>query len=140
MPELSATLQAFCEEAELLRLAFLDRQGYPRVVPVWFVLLEGAYYIGIGTTSAKWKAMQRNPRVGWVVDGGVRSHYKGASIRGRAEAVRDSPLRARVYQALETKYFGAADHTEFINIFGHVDDPESTYVRLVPDVGLTWEY
>jgi nitroimidazol reductase NimA-like FMN-containing flavoprotein (pyridoxamine 5'-phosphate oxidase superfamily) len=140
MQELSPTLQAFSEEAELLRLAFLDRQGYPRVVPVWFVLIDGAYYIGIGTTSPKWKAMRRNPSVGWVIDGGTRGHYKGASMRGRAEEVRDATRRARVYDALGKKYFGAADHSEFVNIFGRVDDPETVYIGLVPDARLTWEY
>jgi nitroimidazol reductase NimA-like FMN-containing flavoprotein (pyridoxamine 5'-phosphate oxidase superfamily) len=138
--ELSPTLQTFNEQAELLRLAFVDRRGYPRVVPVWFVLLDGAYYIGIGTTSAKWKAMQREPRVGWVIDGGTRGHYKGASMRGRAEEVRDRSGRASVYEALRQKYFGAAESAEFIKIFGQVDDPESVYVRLVPDAALTWEY
>src|ERR671918_747084 len=120
MQELSPTLQAFCKQAELLRVAYLDRHGYPRVVPVWFVSLDGAYYIGIGTTSAKWKAMQRDPRVGWVIDGGTREHYKGVSWRGRAEEVRDAAWRTRVYEALGHKYFGAADKAEFIKIFGPV--------------------
>src|SRR5262245_53714755 len=132
MQALSPTLQSLVEHAELLRLAFLDSQGYPRVVPVWFVLIEGAYYIGIGTTSAKWKAMQRNPRVGWVIDGGARSHYQGVSMRGLAEEVREASGRARVYDALGQKYFGTADEAEFINVFGQVDDPESVYVRLTP--------
>jgi nitroimidazol reductase NimA-like FMN-containing flavoprotein (pyridoxamine 5'-phosphate oxidase superfamily) len=140
VPELSPSLQAFSAQADLLRLAFLDRQGYPRVVPVWFVLIDSAYYIGIGTTSAKWKAMQRNARVGWVIDGGTRGHYKGVSMRGRAEEVREPTWRARVYDALGKKYFGAADASELVNIFGQVDDPETVYVRLVPDAGLTWEY
>jgi nitroimidazol reductase NimA-like FMN-containing flavoprotein (pyridoxamine 5'-phosphate oxidase superfamily) len=140
MQELSPTLQALVGQAELLRLAFVDRQGHPRVVPVWFVLIDGAYYIGIGTTSPKWKAMQRNPRVGWVIDGGPRGHYQGASMRGFAEEVREPAWRARVYEALGKKYFGAADDAEFINIFGQVDDPESVYVRLIPDAALTWEH
>ena len=114
MQELSPTLQALVGQAELLRLAFVDRQGYPRVVPVWFVLIDGSYYIGIGTTSAKWKAMQRNPHVGWVIDGGARGHYQGASMRGLAEEVRETTWRARVYDALGKKYFGAADDAEFI--------------------------
>jgi hypothetical protein len=104
------------------------------------VLLDGAYYIGIGTTSAKWKAMQRNPSVGWVIDGGTRAHYKGASMRGLAEEVREATWRARVYDALGQKYFGAADDAEFIKIFGQVDDPESVYVRLIPYAALTWEH
>jgi nitroimidazol reductase NimA-like FMN-containing flavoprotein (pyridoxamine 5'-phosphate oxidase superfamily) len=140
MQELSPTLQAFCQEAELVRIAYLDSRGYPRVLPVWSVMIEGAYYIGIGRTSAKWKAMQRDPRAGWVIDGGTRGHYKGASMRGHAEEVRDMTQRTKVYNALGQKYFGAADHPEFIQIFGHVDDAETVYVRLVPEDGLTWEY
>src|SRR3989442_15556576 len=108
-PELSATLKTFCEQAEILRLAYLDPLGFPRVVPVWYVMIDGASYIGIGTTSAKWKAMQRDARVGWVIDGGSRGHYKGASMRGRAEEVREATWRARVYQAIGQKYFGSAD-------------------------------
>jgi hypothetical protein len=80
MKELSTTLKAFCEQADLLRLTFLDVRGYPRVVPVWFVIIDGAHFIGTGATSAKWKAMQRHSKVGWVIDGGTRGHYKGASL------------------------------------------------------------
>ena len=139
-PELSPTLQAFCEHEELLRLAYRDRQGFPRVIPVWFVLLDGAYYVGTGATSAKWRAMQRDARIGWVIDGGPRSAYKGASLRGHAEEVRDATMRARVYDALGRKYCGTPDQAKFIEIFGRVDDPETVYLRLVPEGGLTWEY
>jgi nitroimidazol reductase NimA-like FMN-containing flavoprotein (pyridoxamine 5'-phosphate oxidase superfamily) len=140
MPELSPQLQTMVEQSDLLRLAFVDRQGHPRVVPVWFVVLDGAYYIGIGATSAKWHAMRRNPRVGWAIDGGMRGHYQGVSMRGIAAEVREASSRARVYDALGRKYFGAADDAEFVNIFGLVDDPESLYVRLTPDAALTWEH
>jgi nitroimidazol reductase NimA-like FMN-containing flavoprotein (pyridoxamine 5'-phosphate oxidase superfamily) len=138
--ELSPMLQAFCEQAELLRLAYLDRAGYPRVVPVWFVRIEGNYYVGIGTASAKWKAIQRNARVGWVIDGGTQGSYKGASMRGRAEEVSNISWRSRVYEALGQKYFGTPEHARFIEIFGRVGDPETVYLRLVPEDGLTWEY
>ena len=139
-PDLSLTLQVFCEHEELLRLAYLDRQGFPRVVPVWFVMLDGAYYVGTGATSAKWRAMQRDARIGWVIDGGPRSGYKGASLRGHAVEVCDATMRARVYEALGKKYFGTSDAAKFVEIFGRIDDPESVYLRLVPEDGLTWEY
>lgn len=138
--DLSPTLQAFCEQAELLRLAYLDRQGYPRVVPVWFVQLDEDYYIGTGTGSAKWKAMQRDTHVGWVIDGGPRSHYKGASMCGHVVEVREATGRGRIHEALGRKYFNAPDDPQFIKIFGHVDDPATVYLQLVPEDGLTWEY
>jgi len=138
--ELSPTLQAFCQHAELLRLAYLDRQGFPRVVPVWFVIIDRAYYVGTGTTSAKWRAMQRDARIGWVIDGGPRSGYKGASLRGRAAEVRDATMRARIYDALGKKYFDTPEDAKFIEIFGRVDDPATVYLQLIPEDGLTWEY
>ena len=138
--ELSPTLQVFCQHAELLRLAYLDRQGFPRVVPVWFVIIDRAYYVGTGTTSAKWRAMQRDARIGWVIDGGSRSGYKGASLRGRAAEVRDATMRARVYDALGKKYFDTPEDAKFIEIFGRVDDPATVYLQLIPEDGLTWEY
>jgi len=138
--ELSPTLQAFCQHAELLRLAYLDRQGFPRVVPVWFVIIDRAYYVGTGTTSAKWRAMQRDARIGWVIDGGPRSGYKGASLRGRAAEVRDATVRARVYDALGKKYFDTPEDAKFLEIFGRVDDPATVYLQLIPEDGLTWEY
>jgi len=138
--ELSPTLQVFCQHAELLRLAYLDRQGFPRVVPVWFVIIDRAYYVGTGTTSAKWRAMQRDARIGWVIDGGPRSGYKGASLRGRAAEVRDATMRARVYDALGKKYFDTPEDAKFIEIFGRVDDPATVYLQLIPEDGLTWEY
>jgi nitroimidazol reductase NimA-like FMN-containing flavoprotein (pyridoxamine 5'-phosphate oxidase superfamily) len=133
-------LQTMVEQSDVLRLAFVDRQGFPRVVPVWFVLINEVYYIGIGTASAKWKAMQRNPRVGWAIDGGTRDHYQGVSMRGLAEEVCEADGRARVYDALARKYFGAAADAEFESLFGRVDDPESVYVRLSPEAALTWEH
>ena len=49
-------------------------------------------------------------------------------------------MRARVYEALGRKYCGTSDAAKFVEIFGRVDDPESVYLRLVPEDGLTWDY
>ncbi|HEY7546983.1 MAG TPA: pyridoxamine 5'-phosphate oxidase family protein [Blastocatellia bacterium] len=140
MKEMTETLKEFCEKEELLRLAFIDPSGYPRVVPVWFVLLDGECFLGTGAASAKLKAIKKDPRVGWVIDGGPMSAYKGASFRGRAEEVTDSALRANIYDALGKKYFSSTDHPKFIEIFGKLDNPEVAYLRLIVEDSLTWEY
>jgi nitroimidazol reductase NimA-like FMN-containing flavoprotein (pyridoxamine 5'-phosphate oxidase superfamily) len=140
MKELSQTLKEFCEKADLLRLAYKDHQGFPRVVPVWFVIIDGEYLLGTGTGSAKWKALKRDPRAGWVIDGGDRDHYKGASFAGRAEEITDSELRARIHRALGEKYFGSNEHPKFIEIYGQADDAETVYLRLKAEDGISWEY
>jgi len=140
MKELSPTLKEFCEEQELLRLAYTDGRGYPRVVPLWFIVIEGEYHIGTGATSAKMKAINREPRVGWVIDGGAKGSYKGASMYGRAEKVTDQEARSNIYRALAIKYFGSADHPKFKEIYGEPDDQETVYLRLRGEDGISWEY
>ncbi|HYP27651.1 MAG TPA: pyridoxamine 5'-phosphate oxidase family protein [Blastocatellia bacterium] len=140
MKEMSPTLKEFCEKQELMRLAYTDGRGYPRAVPVWFVVIEGEYYFGTDRKSVKWKAIERDPRVGWVIDGGQSPNYKGASMYGRSEEVKDAGLRARIHEALGLKYFGSADHPEFLKIYGQADDQGTAYAGLSAEDGLLWEY
>jgi nitroimidazol reductase NimA-like FMN-containing flavoprotein (pyridoxamine 5'-phosphate oxidase superfamily) len=140
MKELSASLQAFCEQSELLRLAYTDAKGYPRAVPVWYVLLDGNYYFGTYNTVAKFKAIQKEPRVGWVIDGGEKPKYKGVSFYGQAAEVTDAQERETIYNALGDKYFGTTDDPAFLEIFGKVDDETTAYLRLTPEDASSWEY
>lgn len=139
MKRMTSTLREFLEKQELLRIAYADG-NQPRVVPVWFVIVGSNYYIGTGANSPKWKAMQREPRVGWAIDGGNQGKYKGVSIYGKAEAVTDKKLRARIYRAFGKKYFGSAEHPKHIEIWGEVDDPGSVFVHLKMKDGFWWEY
>jgi nitroimidazol reductase NimA-like FMN-containing flavoprotein (pyridoxamine 5'-phosphate oxidase superfamily) len=140
MKELSAGLKELCESSELMRLAYTDGRGYARVVPVWYVLMNGAYYLGTYTTSAKAKAIKREPRVGWVIDGGNKPKYHGVSFYGQALEVSDAQEREAVYRALGDKYFGTTDDPTFLEIFGKVDDAQTVYLRLTPEDGTSWEY
>jgi len=140
MKEISPTLKEFCRRQELMRVAYTDGRGYPRAVPVWFVVVEDEYYFGTDRESAKWKAIERDSRVGWVIDGGAKDKYKGASMYGAAEEVKDDAVRERVREAMGLKYFGSADHPEFVKIFGEANDPGTVYLRLKAEDGLFWEY
>ena len=138
MKRLPAKLKDFYEQQELLRLSYVDR-GHPRVVPVWFVVIGRDTYIGTYANSAKWKAIKRKSRVGWVIDGGAQRKYKGVSLFGQAEEVTDRKLRAKIYRALAVKYFGSADHPKHIEIWGEVDDASVLYMRLKSEDGFWWQ-
>lgn len=139
MKELSESLRAFIEQEELLRLSYIGGD-YPHVVPVWFVVLDGDYVLGTDRSSAKWKAIRKNPRVGWVIDGGDKPSYKGASFHGRAKEVADGAERAAIHRALGEKYFGSPDHPKFIEIYGQPTDEATVYMRLKAEDVLAWEY
>jgi nitroimidazol reductase NimA-like FMN-containing flavoprotein (pyridoxamine 5'-phosphate oxidase superfamily) len=139
MKRLSSTMKKFVEKQDLLRIAWTDGGG-ARVVPVWFVVVDRRYYIGTGADSAKWKAMKKRPRVGWVIDGGKKGKYKGVSMYGEAKEVNDRKLRAKLYAALGRKYFGSADHPKHKEIWGEVDDPGTVFIHLKAKDGFLWEY
>jgi nitroimidazol reductase NimA-like FMN-containing flavoprotein (pyridoxamine 5'-phosphate oxidase superfamily) len=139
MKRLSSTLKDFVEKQELVRIAWIDGGG-ARVVPLWFVIVDREYYIGTGSASAKWRAMKKRPRVGWVIDGGRKGKYKGLSMHGEAEEVADRKLRRRLYAAFGRKYFGSAGHPKHKEIWGEVDDPGSVFIHLKARDGFWWEY
>jgi nitroimidazol reductase NimA-like FMN-containing flavoprotein (pyridoxamine 5'-phosphate oxidase superfamily) len=140
MKRLSKTLKEFCEKQELMRLAFVDGKGYPKAVPVWFVIIKDEYYFGTDLSSAKTRALERDGRAGWVIDGGPRKHYKGASMSGDAQLVKDVKLRRRIHGLLGEKYFGSSEHKEFLKIYGEADNPDTSYFRLKPVHVVGWEY
>jgi nitroimidazol reductase NimA-like FMN-containing flavoprotein (pyridoxamine 5'-phosphate oxidase superfamily) len=139
MKKLTPSLKKFCENQELLRLAYVEG-GSPRVVPVWFVVIGGHYYAGTYANSPKWKAIKRKPRVGWVIDGGKQNKYRGLSMSGVAEEITDQKLRARIYRALGKKYYGSSNHPKHVELWGEVDDPSAVFMRLSPQDGFGWEY
>ncbi len=139
MKRLSTTIQKFIEKQELLRIAWTEGGG-ARVVPVWFVIIDRKYYIGTGSKSAKWRAMKKRPRVGWVIDGGMKGKYKGLSMHGKADEVTSRKLRAKLYSAFGRKYFGSAGNPKHKEIWGEVDDPESVFIHLKAADGFWWEY
>jgi nitroimidazol reductase NimA-like FMN-containing flavoprotein (pyridoxamine 5'-phosphate oxidase superfamily) len=139
MKKLTQGIKEFCEKQDLLRLSYVER-GYPRVVPVWFVVIGSYYYVGTYANSPKWKAIKRKPSIGWVIDGGEQNKYKGVSMIGEAEEVSDRRLRAKIYRALGEKYYGSVEHPKHIEVWGEVDDPSSVYMRLKAQDGFWWEY
>lgn len=140
MKEIPAELKEWSDNAELLRLAYLSAGGFPRVVPVWFVVIDGQTYIATDANHPKAKAIRRDSRVGWVIDGGQNLNYRGVSCTGRGEEVSDPSLRARIYAAMVTKYFASPDDPNIERLFGKVDDVRTAYFRLAPETVTSWQY
>ncbi len=137
MRRLPRRLREFCQKQKIMRLAFTDGRGYPHVLPLWFVMIGNDYFFGTDRESAKGRAVLKNPRVGWVIDGGtsVRT-YKGVSFWGRAEEVTDPRLWRKVWRALGAKYYGSPESRAFQDLY----TPETLIVRLKPEGIFFWDY
>ena len=80
-------VRAFLGEPEhLVRLATVDDDGAPHVVPIWFVFEDDRIWITPRERSTWWGHVQREPRVAMVIDEEA-SPYRKVIVRGPIEIV-----------------------------------------------------
>lgn len=77
--------QELLRSPQPIRLAYLGRDGFPRVVPVGFIWKEGRIYVCTATSAPKVEALRERPRVAGVIDAGISSgDARQLLVRGTA--------------------------------------------------------
>lgn len=110
------------------KLAFLAGDGRPLVAPVWFVLDGDDVVFTTPSTSAKGRALGRDPRVALVVDM-ERPPYAYVQVQGVAAVSEDPDELLRMATALAGRYMGE----ELAGQFGRRNGvPGELLVRLRP--------
>ncbi len=81
------------------------RDGAPQLSPVWYLYEDGRFYIGVRRTSAKYRNLQRDPRIGLCIDGG-HPDSRAVMIYGSAELIEaDSPWRDQMEWRITRRYY-----------------------------------
>lgn len=118
--------------ARLGRIATVNTQRQPRVVPVGFRVNEDLGVIETGGRDAagtrRWQDIQDNPNVAFVVDDvapGERWYPRGIQIRGTAELIEDEHAELRPYRAF------IRIHPRTIHAWGLEGDPYGGRTRMV---------
>ena len=105
-----AEVDAFLTTERVMRLATLDDDGWPAVVPVWFVWHEGAFWVWNLTRAKRTARLEAGTRASFVVDGGDDYvELRGVSGRLDYAFVADDEVPLTVRSAFSHKYFGS-DH------------------------------
>ena len=102
------------------RVASIDKDGYPQVIPMNYVYSKGAIYMHSHPFGEKLDNIRRNPRVGFEVDKHVcflpsyyfhptdasqaDTLYISVVIKGKAEIVQDPEEKTKALNALMEKY------------------------------------
>ena len=126
-------LDTFLGEERVLRLATLDDDGWPAVVPVWFVWHEGLIWIWNLNRAKRTARLEAGTRCAFVVDGGTEYvELRGASGRLDYAFVADDEVPLAVRVGFSRKYFGSdeplqpADH--------------HTWLRMEPTTLASWDF
>ena len=83
-----AEQEAFFAANRKAALATLDKDGYPHLVAMTYGVKDGAFYMTSYAKAQKVLNIQRNPKVGLMIEaGGSYAELKGVMVRGECEII-----------------------------------------------------
>jgi PPOX class probable F420-dependent enzyme len=101
---------AFLSERRKLHVATLDRDGGPHLMPMYFLVVDGAVTFWTYTASQKIVNLRRDPRITVMVeDGEAYFDLRGVQIAGRVHLTSDVALVTAFGERLYERYFGPLD-------------------------------
>jgi PPOX class probable F420-dependent enzyme len=94
------------------KLAYLSASGRPLVTPIWFIVEADSLVFNTGATTAKGRALARDPRATLCVDL-EEPPFGFVQVQGEAELSEDPAELLRTATAIGARYMGADRAGEF---------------------------
>jgi nitroimidazol reductase NimA-like FMN-containing flavoprotein (pyridoxamine 5'-phosphate oxidase superfamily) len=123
MPGLSPDdVRAFLSEpGHLVRIATVDQDGAPSVVPAWFVFQKDRIYVTPRERSAWWAHIQNEPRVAMTIDEDA-APYRKVALRATATIDHrpgDDDAWRDLYRTIAKRYTPEVFATAYVNATIH---------------------
>jgi len=100
-----AEILEFLEDARVLQVATIGRDGTPHLAPMWFVVEDGKIVFRSFTKSQKIVNLRRDPRLTVLVESGdAYEELRGVMIKGAARLITDPDQVLATYGRLAAKY------------------------------------
>jgi PPOX class probable F420-dependent enzyme len=134
-----AEVAAFLAANVRAHVTTLNRDGSPHVVPISYVLLDGKVTFWGDNASQKLVNMQRDQRVGAVVDSGVDfQELQGVVLEGTAELRTDDETNGRIADLFAAK--APEEHREAAKQMLLGLAAERTAVTIHPTKVASWDH
>jgi PPOX class probable F420-dependent enzyme len=101
-------IEAFIHAPRHAIVSVIRADGPPQLSPVWYLYQEGRFYISVLVESAKYRHLQRDPRISICIDGG-HPDARFVTIYGKAELVEDGDPRFEEIRWRITRRYCASD-------------------------------
>jgi nitroimidazol reductase NimA-like FMN-containing flavoprotein (pyridoxamine 5'-phosphate oxidase superfamily) len=137
--DLSALRRLF-RDLQTVHVGSVSPDGWPHVVPLWFVWLEEAIYVSCRRGSRVERNLASSGAVALTFDRGrAWTELAGAMVSGVAEFLTaDHPAQKRALSSWFEKYRGELSGTQFGVYVEQV--PEPAMFRVVPDRVAGWTH
>jgi len=104
--------QELLHSTMLARLAYIGRDGTPRVLPIWFHWNGAEIVLGTALQALKVQALVHHPKVALTIDSDTRP-YKILQIRGTAQVETVQGVVPE-YAAAAQRYMGAEQAVSYL--------------------------
>ncbi|MCS7293909.1 MAG: pyridoxamine 5'-phosphate oxidase family protein [Chloroflexota bacterium] len=97
----------FLEQGWTLQVASIGPKGFPHLVAMWYVVIDGKIHFTTYGKSQKVMNLRRNPKMAVMLESGKLYHeLKGLVIEGTATIIEDTAFTAEVMARVANKYQG----------------------------------
>ena len=139
-PDIRLTPQeqtVFLRENRKCALATIDKDGFPHVVAMNFVMHDGAYWMTSYGKAQKVVNIRRDPKVALMVETGTAyAELKGVMVRGHCEIVEGEDAVRQVFA-----WSAEARGDTYKRPTGASDSaPKRAVLKIVPHKTITWDH
>ena len=118
-------------------LATLDRDGFPHLVAMNFYEKDGAYWMTSYAKAQKVLNIQRNPKVGLMIEeGGDYAELRGVMVRGLCEIIEGADAVRQAFADM-----AAARGATYRRPAAAQDSaPKRVVLKIVPEKVVSWDH
>jgi PPOX class probable F420-dependent enzyme len=132
---------AFLEEERTVTCATNGRNGFPHLMPLWYVLRDGRIWAWTYAKSQKVKNLERDPRATLQVETGVEyAELRGLMLRCDAEVHRDVDVVVDFAMELVGRYSGSGSEHDAARDAFREQAPKRVALEFVERERVTWDH
>jgi PPOX class probable F420-dependent enzyme len=133
--------RAFLEEERTLTCATNGRDGFPHLMPLWYVLRDGRIWAWTYAKSQKVKNLERDPRATLQVETGVEyAELRGVMLRCDVEIHRDVDVVVEFAMELVGRYSGTGPEHDGARDAFRKQAPKRVALEFVERERVTWDH
>ena len=127
----------FLKSQKILRLATIDKNQSPHIVPVWYMYNRKKFYIGTNTNTQKVKNIKNNKKISFCIDVGINSpDIYGVMGKGEAELIVEKSKVKKNAEKILLRYFKSLENKSAKELL----QDTNCIIEIIPKKISTWSY
>ena len=132
---------SFLAEERTVVCATIGRDGFPHLMPLWYVVRDGELWSWTFAKSQKVRNLERDPRATIQVETGLEyGELRGVMFKCDVEVVRDVERIAELGLDIMTRYSGASESNENVRRMVEKQAAKRVGLRFVERERATWDH